>query len=58
MSDVYIDHGYENRAHYLRCLAEDNGDGIDTVQAVADILGPNEDFDGLVNAIEDQGEWE
>lgn len=53
MADVYEENGYSSRADYLSCLAEDYGVDPQTVQALADLLGPNEDFDGLVSALED-----
>ena len=37
------------------CVAEDYGVDLDTVKALADLLGPNEDFDGLVSQLEDMG---
>lgn len=52
-ADVYKENGYASRADYLSCLAEDYGADIQTVQALADLLGPGEDFDGLVSALED-----
>jgi hypothetical protein len=52
-SDVYHENGYRNRAHYLQCLAEDNDVELSTVQMLAHLLGPSEDFDGLVVAVED-----
>lgn len=45
--------GYENRADYLASIADDFEMGLDTVLMVADLLGPNEDFDGLVTMLED-----
>jgi len=54
---VYVINGYEDRKDYLECLAEDKGASLDTVLISADLLGPNEDFDGLVTAIEDFGEF-
>lgn len=52
-NDVYQMNGYNNREEYLACIAEDYGVDLDTVYAIADLLGPNEDFDGLVTALED-----
>ena len=49
----YTDQGYESRKDYLECIAEDYGVDIDTVITLADLLGPNEDFDGLVSAVQD-----
>ena len=56
MSNVYTQNGYKNRRDYLENLADDHGVHIDTVQAVADMLGENEDFDGRVTSIEDYAE--
>ncbi len=56
MSSIYIEHGYQSRSDYLRCLAEDYGVPLATVHALASFLGPNEDFDGLVTAVEDASE--
>lgn len=50
---VYQQHGYYNRIDYLRCMSEDYGVPIEMVKMLADILGPNEDFDGLVTSLED-----
>lgn len=50
---VYVDNGYENRAAYLQSLAEDWGIELVTVQILADVLGPNEDFDGLVSSLKE-----
>ena len=51
---VWQEQGYRNRKHYLECLAEDTGHSLFTVQMMADLLGPSEDFDGLVTSLEDQ----
>jgi hypothetical protein len=53
---IYIDNGYESRRDYLTQLADDYGVDIDTVLMLAGMLGPNEDFDGLVTHIEDIAE--
>lgn len=50
---VYTDNGYESRKDYLESLAEDNGLPVDTVFMLASMLGPSEDFDGLVTTLED-----
>ena len=52
-SNVYTENGYEDRQDYLRQLADENGVDYQTVLVLADTLGPNEDFDGLVSEIED-----
>jgi hypothetical protein len=53
---AYQSEGYENRRAYLLSLADDIGVDIKTVMALADLLGPNEDFDGLVTSLEDYAE--
>jgi hypothetical protein len=53
---IYTDEGYKSRRDYLECLAEDCGLPAATVFALASMLGPSEDFDGLVTACEDAGE--
>ena len=45
----------QERMDYLRGLAEDYGVPMYVVTSLAEILGPNEDYDGLVTALED---WE
>lgn len=50
--NVYQEHGYYNREDYLRCMSEDWNIPFTTVKMLADMLGPNEDFDGLVTALE------
>lgn len=49
----YREEGCESREEYLQGLADDHGLTLDEVMAVADMLGPNEDFDGLVTTLED-----
>ena len=50
---IYTEEGYKNRRDYLDTLAADFGLPTATVYALAGILGPSEDFDGLVMALED-----
>ena len=50
---VYTDNGYKNRKDYLVCLAEETGVPLDKVLLLANLFGPNEDFDGLVTQLED-----
>ena len=52
MTDIYTD-----RAEYLDSLAEEHGMDINVVLNLAEILGPNEDFDGLVTTIQDYSDW-
>lgn len=41
------------RMNHFRELAEENGVPLYLVVALADVLGPNEDYDGLVTEVED-----
>lgn len=50
---IYTDEGYKNRKEYLESLAEEYGISIENVYMAADMLGPNEDFDGLITTLED-----
>lgn len=52
-TNPYRAHGYNDREDYLSCMAEDYGVSLETVEALADVLGPNEDFDGLISALQD-----
>ena len=56
MENIYTQNGYENRDDYLQCVAEDYGIDEAIVRMMADLLGPNEDFDGLISAIADLDE--
>tara|TARA_R110000782_G_scaffold88041_3_gene170136 strand:- start:1194 stop:1370 length:177 start_codon:yes stop_codon:yes gene_type:complete len=49
---IYKSNGYQNRPHYLESLAQETGVELETVQAFAELLGTEEDFDGLVVAVE------
>jgi hypothetical protein len=54
-NERYAAYGYKNRDDYLNTLADDMGiDGF-AVHMIADMLGENEDFDGLVSELEDFG---
>lgn len=50
---VYMENGYMNRKDYLGCLSDEYGVPREAVFALASMLGPDEDFDGLVAALED-----
>lgn len=55
---VYEENGYTSRKDYLECLAEDYGMEYKGVVMLANTLGAEEDFDGLVTALEDYcGGW-
>ena len=53
---IYQEHGFETRAAYLADLADTIGVDLRTVEILADLLGPSEDFDGLVTSLEDYAE--
>lgn len=53
MTDTYKQHGYKDREDYLHWLSEEYDVDVDSVTTLADLFGPNEDFDGLVAALED-----
>lgn len=50
---IYEEQGYKSRKDYLKSLAEEYGMEYFRIQMLADLYGPNEDFDGLVTALED-----
>jgi hypothetical protein len=50
---IYTILGYKDRNDYLTSLTRDFGIDMITVRMIADMLGPSEDFDGLVSALED-----
>ena len=49
----YEKEGFESREEYLKSLSEDYGISYIEVKLLSDLLGPSEDFDGLINALED-----
>ena len=57
--EIYKEKGYIDREDYLNGLSEEYGVPAEAVMAVADVLGPDEDFDGLVSSLEDAmyGGW-
>lgn len=52
-AEVYKRKGYNSRKEYLAGLADDYGVDLDIVLSIASVLGPNEDFDGLVSMVEE-----
>lgn len=50
---IYTKNGYQNRVDYLKSLAADHCVPWEVVSALSAMLGPNEDFDGLVTLLED-----
>ena len=53
MTDYQLQ-GYASRRDYLESLCEEYPRSA--VYAIAGVLGPSEDFDGLVTALEDYAE--
>ena len=51
---IYTEQGFESRRDYLGSLADDYGLPLELVLMAADLLGPNEDFDGLRTMLEDE----
>lgn len=56
--NIYEENDYENRQHYLQCLAEEYDVDIEIVEMLSNLLGESEDFDGLVSALEDCDNYE
>lgn len=55
MTNAYENAGYANRKEYLEELAEEYGE---KVYFMAELLGPSEDFDGLVSMLEDSEDYD
>jgi len=53
MENVYTENGYKDRRDYLESLADEHGISLDEVETISSMLGPDEDFDGLVTSLED-----
>lgn len=53
METIYTQNGYADREDYLDSLAEEYGLARGRVALIADMLGPTEDFDGLLVELED-----
>jgi len=51
--NTYQEHGYDSRIEYLESLAEECDVPLDTVMLLADTLGAEEDFDGLLTSLDD-----
>lgn len=51
-NNIYKEEGYESREEYLKFLAEDYDIEYAKVKEFAMMLGPSEDFDGLISALE------
>jgi len=51
--DVYAENGYKSRRDYLESLADQYEISLDEIETISSMLGPDEDFDGLVTSLED-----
>ena len=51
--NIYTENGYKDRRDYLENLATFYGLFIDEVETIAETLGENEDFDGLITSLID-----
>lgn len=51
--DIYQKNGFKDRRDYLNSLVQDFDVDIDRVLMLANILGPDEDFDALLTHLED-----
>lgn len=51
--NVYEENGYKDREDYLESMADEYGVSHDKVALLAEVLGPDEDFDGLVSMLSD-----
>lgn len=54
MNSIYESKGFNSRNDYLKSLADEHGMSFQEVKLIADILGPDEDFDGLLIELEDR----
>jgi hypothetical protein len=52
---IYQEYGYNSRKDYLMGLVEEYGVALEKVLTLASMLGPDEDFDGLLTSLEDIG---
>ena len=55
--NTYVNAGYEDRNDYISKTAEDFGIPGYEAAMIAEILGEDEDFDGLVSSLEDYAEY-
>lgn len=52
---IYTENGYISRKDYLKSLSDEYDVPYSEVCVIADLLGSNEDFDGLVSMVQDRG---
>ena len=51
--NIYQENGFKNRTEYLQSLAEEYQTDMQTIFAMASLLGKEEDFDALLTSLED-----
>lgn len=56
IDDIYKQNGFDSRLEYLIDLAEQYYIPVEIVISIANLLGPEEDFDGLISMIQDYSE--
>jgi hypothetical protein len=49
----YQERGFQNRKEYLADVADNHGLSLDQVLEIANLLGKEEDFDGLISECQD-----
>lgn len=54
MGNIYTENGFIDRDEYFDYLAEDYGIDLEIVEQLAEVLGPDEDFDGLPAMLDDR----
>jgi hypothetical protein len=52
-NQVYQENGFSSREDYLSDLADNYGISMYEIHSIAEMLGDNEDFDGLISTLED-----
>lgn len=55
-NSIYEQNGFKDRIGYLKSVANDFGTDMMVVIGIAEILGENEDLDGLISTLEDMTE--
>ena len=53
--NIYVKRGYKNREDYLEYLSMEYNVDLIAVKELAYLLGESEDWDGLVNMLQDIG---
>ena len=53
IENIYEKNGYKNRINYLESVADQFGVDLMIVSSMAEVLGENEDFDGLISQLEE-----